>query len=114
MEVLGGGGLFLMSEVPLYWRDVPGLWRGRLRLSSDDVFQEQPGQWLQCHPEAGSSWPSWPQASHCGREQQDAFHVITFEFTCTPPPLTTHDHFHPTRPLYMYSTHQLNLRASLA
>jgi len=40
-------------------------------LSSDDVFQEtsaryravEPEQWLQRHPEAGSSWPSWPQAS---------------------------------------------------
>ena len=40
-------------------------------LSSDDVFQEtsaryravEPEQWLQHHPEAGSSWPSWPQAS---------------------------------------------------
>ena len=29
------------------------------RLSSADVFE----QWLQCHPEAGLSWPSWPQAS---------------------------------------------------
>ena len=41
-------------------------------LSSDDVFQEtsaryravEPEQWLQRHPEAGSSWPSWPKASH--------------------------------------------------
>jgi len=24
----------------------------------------EPEQWLQCHPEAGSSWPSWPKASH--------------------------------------------------
>ena len=24
----------------------------------------EPEQWLQRHPEAGSSWPSWPQASH--------------------------------------------------
>ena len=40
-------------------------------LSSDDVFQEtssryravEPEQWLQRHPEAGSSWPSWPKAS---------------------------------------------------
>ena len=23
----------------------------------------EPEQWLQRHPEAGSSWPSWPQAS---------------------------------------------------
>ena len=42
-----------------------------VRLSSDDTFQEtsaryravEPEQWLQRHPEAGSSWPSWPQAS---------------------------------------------------
>ena len=27
-----------------------------------------PEQWLQRHPEAGSSWPSWSQASH--RPQQ--------------------------------------------
>jgi len=24
----------------------------------------EPEQWLQRHPEAGSSWPSWPKASH--------------------------------------------------
>ena len=43
---------------------------GRL-FSSDDVFQEtstryravEPEQWLQRHPEAGSSWPSWPTVS---------------------------------------------------
>jgi len=40
--------------------------------SPDDLFQEtsaryralEPEQWLQRHPEAGSSWPSWPKASH--------------------------------------------------
>jgi len=45
-------------------------WREELaRLSSDHVFQEtsaryravEPEQWLQRHPEAGSSWPSWPK-----------------------------------------------------
>ena len=43
-----------------------------LPLRSDDVFQEtsarsravEPEQWLQRHPEAGSSWSSWPKASH--------------------------------------------------
>ena len=43
-----------------------------LTLSSDDVFQVTfaryravgPEQWLQLHPEAGSSWPSWPEAAH--------------------------------------------------
>ena len=38
----------------------------------DDVFPEtsaryravEPEPWLQPHPEAGSSWPSWPMASH--------------------------------------------------
>jgi len=51
------------------------------RLSSDDVFREtsaryravEPEQWLQRHPEAGSSWPSWPQASHSEEE------MMTFE-----------------------------------
>ena len=40
-------------------------------LSSDDVFQETSArqssgaeQWLQRHTEAGSSWPSWPEASY--------------------------------------------------
>jgi len=41
-------------------------------LSSGDVFQEtsaryravEPEQWLQRHPEAGSSWPSWHEAPH--------------------------------------------------
>ena len=40
-------------------------------LSTDDMFQEtsarckavEPEQWLQRHPEAGSSWSSWSQAS---------------------------------------------------
>jgi len=27
-------------------------------------------QWLQRHPEAGSSWPSWPKASRGGRERR--------------------------------------------
>ena len=44
-------------------------------LSSDNTFQEtsaqykavSPEQWLQRHPEAGSSWPSWSQASHIPR-----------------------------------------------
>ena len=41
-------------------------------LSSDDSFEEtsaryravEPERWLQRHPEAGSSWPSWPEASY--------------------------------------------------
>ena len=41
-------------------------------LFTEDVFQETSAryravgqeQWLQRHPEAGSSWPSWPKASH--------------------------------------------------
>ena len=41
-------------------------------LSSDDVFQEtsaryravEPEKWLQRHPEAGSSWSSWPRSSY--------------------------------------------------
>jgi hypothetical protein len=41
-------------------------------LSSGIVFQEksaryravEPEQWLQRHPDAGSSWSIWPQASH--------------------------------------------------
>jgi len=75
--------VFLMSEVPLYWKRgftgprerldrtilllLPSgvVWTGVI-LSSDDVFQErsaryravEPEQWLQRHPEAGSSWPS--------------------------------------------------------
>jgi len=75
-----------MSEVPLYlclnrgdrkgdtgtaFGTVKGP-RAQGRLSSDDVFQETsaryravvPEQWLQRHPEAGSSWPSWSKASH--------------------------------------------------
>ena len=38
----------------------PGSWSS---LSSADVFHE-----LQRHPEAGSSWPSWPKASNPPRE----------------------------------------------
>ena len=46
-------------------------------MSSDDVFQEtstryravEPEQWLQRHPEAGSSWPSWSKASQVMRLQ---------------------------------------------
>ena len=42
--------------------------QSRKGLSSDDVFQE-PEQWLQRHPKAGLSWPSWLKVSHltlCG------------------------------------------------
>ena len=43
-----------------------------LSLRSDDAFQEtsaryrtvEPEQWLQRHPEAGSSWPSWLRSSY--------------------------------------------------
>ena len=46
-------------------------------LSSGDVFQEtsaryravEPAQWLNRHPEAGSSWPSWPKAFQEGHQQ---------------------------------------------
>ena len=52
-------------------------------LSSDDVFQQisaryravKPEQWLQRHPEAGSPWPSWTQASHRLRKR-DMFSVV--------------------------------------
>jgi hypothetical protein len=45
---------------------------GPPQTQSNDVFQEtsaryravEPEQWLQRHPEAGSSWPSWLKASH--------------------------------------------------
>ena len=43
--VVLGSGRFRMSEVPLPDRAV------------------EPEQWLQRHPEAGSSWTSWPKAS---------------------------------------------------
>jgi hypothetical protein len=41
-----------MSEVPLQRPHTPGSHR----------------VWFQHHPEAGSSWPSWPQASCCSVE----------------------------------------------
>ena len=41
-----GGGRFLMGEVPLH---------GAL-----GQLGQRHQQWLQRHPEAGSSWPSWP------------------------------------------------------
>ena len=34
---------------------------GREYEALDQLGQDEP--WLQRHPEAGSSWPSWPQAS---------------------------------------------------
>ena len=60
----------------------PGQFHGIPMLSSDDVFQETsarcravaPEQWLQRHPEAGSSWPSWPKASH-------HFHATSTDFS---------------------------------
>ena len=64
--------MFLTSEVLLYvfsiFSSLPHLPAGGL--SFDNVFQErsaryravEPEQWLQRHPEAGSSWPSWPKA----------------------------------------------------
>jgi len=78
-----------MSEVPLYGgssknlkhlKDATNLILAINVLSSDNVFQEtsarhravEPEQWLQRHPEAGSSWPSWPQASQMlGRDHAE-------------------------------------------
>ena len=73
-----GGWVFLMSEVPLYSDPATTCsdtsHEETTVLSSDDVFQEtsaryravEQEQWLQRQPEAGSSWPSWPRASHRG------------------------------------------------
>ena len=69
MAVLGGWAVSYERGNPAYIRVGPCcIWP----LSCDDVFQEkstlyravEPEQCLQRHPEAGSSWPSWPQASH--------------------------------------------------
>jgi len=70
-EMLAGiGGV---QRVPLYWMKFG--WSQRVEgLSSDDVFQEisarykavEPEQWLQRHPEAGSSWSSRPRSSWRG------------------------------------------------
>jgi len=38
-----------------------GCWQHTTHLPDGAV---EPEQWLQRHPEAGSSWPSWPKASH--------------------------------------------------
>ena len=42
------------------------LWAGQNRLVSvpATIGTPPPEQWPQRHPEAGSSWPNWPQASH--------------------------------------------------
>jgi len=37
--------------------------RGGFQETSARYRAVEPEQWLQRHPEAGSSWPSWPQAS---------------------------------------------------
>ena len=75
MVVLGGGVVFYERGTPVGHqpeRTVNHLQTGFRRLSSDDVVQVistrdravAPEQWLQRHPEAGSSCPSWPEASH--------------------------------------------------
>ena len=52
--------------------------RSPAMLSSDNRAVE-PEQWLQRHPEAGSSWPSWPKASQpsCFAESVRTLHAIT-------------------------------------
>ena len=62
MAALGGGGLLLMS-VPLYMMNSYQALAVAVRDLNTSVLRysaEEPGQWLQRHPEAGSSWPSWP------------------------------------------------------
>ena len=59
----------LRSTVEHIWQVSP---RSSSPLSSNDTSQEtsaryravEPEQWLQRHPEAGSSWPSWPRGPH--------------------------------------------------
>ena len=40
-----------------------------------------PEQWLQRHPEAGSSWPSWPRASQREREFTQSSSLVTHKRT---------------------------------
>jgi len=37
----------------------------------------EPEQWLQRHPEAGSSWPSWPEASYPFQAANYAHQLVT-------------------------------------
>ena len=46
----------------------------KARLSSDDAEH-----WLQRHPDAGSSWPSWPEAS-----EQGTAHINSIMFWQSP------------------------------
>ena len=63
-----------MSEVPLSSRISRSQSGGALRKtcrvrSTADAQARVVGtefQWLQRHPEAGSSWPIWPKAAHGG------------------------------------------------
>ena len=59
-----GGGRFPMGEVPLYtaraWRQLTEVPRS----FDQNALSSGAEQWLQRHPEAGWSWPSWAKASY--------------------------------------------------
>ena len=69
-----------MSEVPLYTflpsHETKSTY---LKRHLPDIGVE-PEQWLQRHPEAGSSWASWPEASH-RRKKGYVNHEVTNFFT---------------------------------
>ena len=89
-----------MSEVPLYQGSClllsaqPNL--ADLKLFADDVFQGAfcpIEQWLQRHPEAGSSWPSWPRVSHSSTPRPPSLFTMWYRGTSLlrkrQPPRTT-------------------------
>jgi len=95
MTVLGRGAVSCERGIPVcaFNKRFSGTAHQIVGLSSDDVFHEtsaryravEPEQWLQRHPEAGSSWPSWPKASHvvnandrfrAKREQLETFYGL--------------------------------------
>ena len=88
---------------------VLGVWC-REGLSSDDLFEETsaqkraaaPDQWLQRHPEAGSSWPSWYKASQWGWSRRALPNPLE--------PFNTHTH---TLSLSHAPAHSLGLSLSL-
>ena len=75
-----------MSEVPLCPR--PGSYFVSFRAIQLNSTA-RPEQWLQRHPEAGSSWPSWPEASqaaswfHLASHTHSLTHIFSLSLSDT-------------------------------
>ena len=63
-ERLQPGGGFGRPPIERVARDAPAVLQHSALMMYYRIPLPDIEQWLQRHPEVGSSWPSWPEASH--------------------------------------------------